>query len=68
MSIEGIEDRIETIVIAVAVMIGFIGYIGWAVETSDTIILRGDGQSYACRTSGISPAPHNCKPVKEKRS
>lgn len=71
MSIEGIEDRIETIVIAVAVMIGFIGYIGyigWAVGTSDTIILRGDGQSYACRTSGISPAPHNCKPVKEKRS
>lgn len=71
MSIEDIEDRIETIVIAVAVMIafiGFIGYISWVGETADTIILRGDGQSYACRVSGISPAPHNCKPVKEKQS
>lgn len=39
-------------------------------ETPDkfTIILRDDGQSYACQTSRISPAPHNCKPVKEKRS
>lgn len=68
-----IEDRAETIAVAVAVMffvifIAFIGYIGCAVETADTIILRGDGQSYACRVSGISSAPHNCKPVKEKQS
>ena len=68
-----IGDRIETIVIAVAVMIAFIafiafGYICWAEATADTIILRDDGQSYACQTSRISPAPHNCKPVKEKRS
>lgn len=71
-------SRTETIVdtVAITVMlfgifigfIGFIGYIGCAVETADTIILRGDGQSYACRVSGISPAPHNCKPVKEKQS
>lgn len=69
-----IEDRIENIVIAVAVMIafigfiGYIGYAGWAEDKADIIILRDDGQSYACQTSRISPAPHNCKPVKEKRS
>lgn len=69
-----IEDWIEKIAVAVAVMffvifIAFIGYICWAEATADTIILlRDDGQSYACQTSRISPAPHNCKPVKEKRS
>ena len=68
-----IEDRAETIAVAVAVMffvifIAFIGYICWAEATADTIILRDDGQSYACQTSRLSPAPHNCKPVKEKRS
>lgn len=61
--IEDIEDRIETIVIAVAVMIAFIafGYIVWAEATADTIILRDDGRSYVCEVSRISQAPHGCK-------
>jgi hypothetical protein len=68
-----VEDRTETVAVAVAVMffvifIAFIGYICWAEMTADTIIVRNDGQSYACQTSRISPAPHNCKLVKEKQS
>lgn len=66
-----VEDMIDAVVVsfsAIFMVIGFIGYIGCAVETADTIILRDDGQSYACQTSRISPAPHNCKPVKEKQS
>lgn len=68
-----IEDWIGKIGITVevmffAILIFYIGYAGWAEDTADTIILRDDGQSYACQTSRISPAPHNCKPVKEKRS
>lgn len=67
------NDRAETIAVAVAVVfcaifIAFIGYICWAEATADTIILRDGGQSYACQTSRITPAPHNCKPVKEERS
>ena len=64
------KGRIETIAVAVTAMLFlvFFGYISWAEATADTIILRDDGQSYACQTSRISPAPHNCKPVKEKRS
>lgn len=42
--------------------------IGKDMTTARTIILRDGSQSYACQTSRISPAPHNCKPVKEKRS
>jgi len=66
LSIEDIEDRIETIVIAVAVMIAFIafiafGYIVWAEATADTIILRDDGRSYVCEVSRINQAPHGCK-------
>jgi hypothetical protein len=68
-----IEDWIGKIGITVevmffAILIYYIGYAGWAEDTADTIILRDDGQSYACQTSSISPAPHNCKPAKEKRS
>lgn len=53
-----IEDWIEKIAVAVAVMffvifIAFIGYICWAEATADTIILRDDGQSYACQTSPL---------------
>lgn len=36
------------------------------VASADTIILRDGSRSYACQTSRISQAPHNCKPVKEK--
>lgn len=65
---ETIVDTVAITVMLFGIFIGFIGYISWVGETADTIILRGDGQSYACRVSGISPAPHNCKPVKEKQS
>ena len=51
-----------------AIFITYIGYAGWAETTADTIILRDGSRSYACQTSRITPAPHNCKPVKEKRS
>lgn len=44
----------------------FVAYLGWAEATADTIILRDGSRSYACQTSRISQAPHNCKPVKEK--
>lgn len=68
-----IEDWIGKIGITVevmffAILIYYIGYAGWTEDTADTIILRDDGQSYACQTSRSSPAPHNCKSVKEKRS
>lgn len=68
-----IEDWIGKIGITVevmffAILIYYIGYAGWAEDTADTIIIRDDGQSYACQTSRSSPAPHNCKPAKEKRS
>lgn len=68
-----IHDWIAKIGITVEVMffaifIYYIGYAGWAEDTADTIIIRDAGQSYACQTSRSSPAPHNCKPVKEKRS
>lgn len=68
-----IHDWIAKIGITVEVMffaifIYYIGYAGWAEDAADTIIIRDDGQSYACQTSRSSPAPHNCKPVKEKRS
>lgn len=43
-----------------------VAYLGWAEETANTIILREGSRSYACQTSRISQAPHNCKPVKEK--
>lgn len=68
-----VEDRTETISVAIVAMfiiaaIGAFGYVFWAETTADTIILHDDGQAYACQTSRITPAPHNCKPVKEKRS
>lgn len=68
-----IEEWIEKIAVAVVVMlfvifIAFIGYICWAEATADTIILRDGGQSYACQTSRITLAPHNCRTVKEERS
>lgn len=63
-------SRDETIAVAVAVMfpvifIAFISYICWAEATADTIILRDDGQSYACDVSRINQAPHRCKPIKD---
>lgn len=50
------------------IFIAFFGYVVWAEDTADAIILRDGGQSYACQTSRITPAPHDCKPVKEERS
>lgn len=44
----------------------FIAYLGWAGATADTIILRDGSRSYACQTSRISQAPHNCKPIKKQ--
>ena len=66
-----VEDRTETISVAIVAMfiiaaIGVFGYVFWAETTADTIILRDGSRSYACQTSRITPAPHNCKPVKEK--
>ena len=48
--------------------LALVAYLGWAEATADTIILRDGSRSYACQTSRISQTPHNCKPVKEKRS
>lgn len=67
------NDKAETCAVAVAVLFfmlffALVAYFGWAEATADTIILRDDGQSYACQTSRITPAPHDCKPVKERRS
>jgi len=67
------DDKAETLAVAAAVLFfvlffALVAYFGWAEATADTIILRDGSQSYACQTSRISPAPHNCKPVKEKRS
>lgn len=66
-----IKEWTKTIAITVGVMffaifITYIGYVRGAETTADTIILRDGSRSYACQTSRISPAPHNCKPVKEK--
>jgi hypothetical protein len=36
------------------------------VTTARIIILRDGSQSYACQTSRISQAPHDCKPVREE--
>lgn len=71
--------KAETLAIAAAVLFSvlfsvlffvlffaFVAYLGWAEETANTIILRDGSRSYACQTSRISQAPHNCKPVKEK--
>lgn len=67
--------KAETLAIAAAVLFSvlffvlffaLVAYLGWAEETADTIILRDGSRSYACQTSRISQAPHNCKPVKEK--
>lgn len=67
------NDKAETLAVAAAVLFfmlffALVAYFGWAEATADTIILHDDGQSYACQTSRITPAPHDCKPVKEKRS
>ena len=59
---------IVAVVLFAAVVSAFAVWAGWSETTAETVILRDDGQSYACQTSRISPAPHNCKPVKEKRS
>ena len=66
-----IKEWTKTIAITVGVMffaifITYICYARGAETTADTIILRDGSRSYACQTSRISPAPHNCKPVKEK--
>lgn len=67
--------KAETLAIAAAVLFSvlvfvlffaFGAYLGWAEETANTIILRDGSRSYACQTSRILQAPHNCKPVKEK--
>lgn len=67
------NGKAETLAIAAVVLFfvlffALVAYFGWAEATADTIILRDGSQSYACQTSRITPAPHNCKPVKEKRS
>lgn len=59
---------IVAVVLFAAVVSAFAVWACWSEATAETVILRDDGQSYACQTSRISPAPHNCKPVKEKRS
>lgn len=53
-------------VAAAAIFIILCVGIGKDMATARTIILRDGSQSYACQTSRISPAPHNCKPVTEK--
>ena len=59
--------KAATLAIAAAVLFfALVAYLGWAEETANTIILRDGSRSYACQTSRISQAPHNCKPVKEK--
>lgn len=66
-----IADNLLIGLMAVAVAAIFIVFcvcIWKDVTTERTIIMRDGNQSYACQTSRISPAPHNCKPVKEKRS
>ena len=65
------DDKAETLAVAAAVLFfvlffALVAYFGWAEATADTIILRDGSRSYACQTSRISPAPHNCKPVTEK--
>lgn len=61
------DDKAETLAVAAVVLFfALVAYFGWAEATADTIILRDGSQSYACQTSRISPAPHNCKPVTEK--
>lgn len=67
------NDKAETLAFAAVVLFfvpffALVAYFGWAEATADTIILRDGSRSYACQTSRITPAPHNCKPVKEKRS
>lgn len=37
----------------------------WIASHGYTVV-RAGSRSYACQTSRISQAPHNCKPVKEK--
>lgn len=63
--------KAETLAITASVLFSvlffaIIAYLCWGAATADTIILRDGSQSYACQTSRISQAPHNCKPVKEK--
>lgn len=63
--------KAETISIIAAVLFSvlffaFIVCIGWAGAKAETIIIHDGSRSYACQTSKISPAPHNCKPVREE--
>lgn len=69
------NGKAETLAIAAAVLfsvlfsvlfLALVACLGWAEATANTIILRDGSRSYACQTSRISQAPHNCKPVKEE--
>lgn len=65
------NGKAETLAIAAAVLfsvlfLALVACLGWAEATADTIILRDGSRSYACQTSRVSQAPHNCKPVKEE--
>ena len=65
------NGKAETLAIAAAVLfsvlfLALVACLGWAEATADTIILRDGSRSYACQTSRISQAPHNCKPLKEE--
>jgi hypothetical protein len=67
-----IAKKAETLAITAATVllsilfITLIACLGWAGATTNTIILHDGSRSYACQTSRISQAPHNCKPVKEE--
>lgn len=63
--------KAETLAIAAAVLFSVLFFalvscLCWGEATADTIILRDGSRSYACQTSRISQAPHNCKPLKEE--
>lgn len=65
------DGKAETLAIAAAVLFSVLFFalvacLCWGEAPADTIILRDGSRSYACQTSRISQAPHNCKPVKEK--
>ena len=65
------NGKAPTLAITAAVLFSvlffaFIVCIGLAGAKAETIIIHDGSRSYACQTSKISPAPYNCKPVREE--
>lgn len=57
---------IGLVVVAVAAIFTTFFVCVWKeATTARTIITRDGSQSYACTISDISPAPHDCKPIKD---